>query len=324
VPEPEHPLAETAERHLVRGVPTARGSERAGEVFEALRGRSFDALDTVYVVDAEGRLEGLVPLRDLVAAPPEAELCALMLTEPPTSAPDADQEHVASIAHEQGLASVAVVDADGRLLGAVPPEALVEVLRREHVEDLHRLAGILHGAEQARGAMLESPVRRLRHRLPWLVVGLLGSVLATVVVAGFERSLEERVAVAFFIPAIVYLADAIGTQTEAVAVRGLSLGPSPLRRLLLGEAAAGILIGVVLGGLAFAGVVGYFHDVPLGLSVGIAIVVAGAIASSVGLLFPWALERAGADPAYGSGPVATIIQDVLSLLTYFVTVRILL
>jgi magnesium transporter len=317
------PLSETAADHLVRRVPTASPRDTVAAAVAALRESRYESLDAVHVVDDSGGLVGLVPLTELLAASDHV-LVSELARDAPSVRPGTDQEHVARLAREHGLAAVPVLDEEGRLLGVVPPAAIIEVLRREHVEDIHRLAGIVHAEGRGREALTESPFRRVRHRLPWLVVGLLGSVAATAVVAGFEETLSDRVAVAFFIPAIVYLADAIGTQTEAIAVRGLSLEIAPLRRLLPAELAAGLLIGLVLGGLAFLGVLAVYDDVRLALAVGIAILVAGGIASTVGLVLPWVLARLGADPAFGSGPVATIIQDVLSLLTYFVTAELLL
>jgi magnesium transporter len=216
-----------------------------------------------------------------------------------------------------------VVDEHGRFLGVVPPQALIGILRREHLEDLHRLAGILHETNHAVEAMETTPGRRVLGRLPWLLVGLFGSVLATAVMTAFERVLEQRIAIAFFVPAIVYLADAIGTQTEAIVVRFLSLRHAPLWHLLVGELTTGLLIGVCLGLLIFPAVLLGFGEVRLALAVGVAVVVAGTCAAALGLLFPWLLSWAGKDPAFGSGPVATIIQDVLSLLVYFAAVVLL-
>jgi magnesium transporter len=142
-------------------------------------------------------------------------------------------------------------------------------------------------------------------------------MIAAVVVSRFERVLEGNLAIAFFVPAIVYLADAIGTQTEAIAVRGLSLSRLPLRRLLAGELRTGLLIGVTLAALAFPLVALTVGDARLAAAVSSAIVVAGGVATSVGLMLPWFLQRMGSDPALGSGPVATIVQDVLSLVIYF-------
>jgi magnesium transporter len=318
------PLAETAARHLLRRVPTASPSASVDMALAALRQQTFDVADAIHVVDADGRLEGVVPLTRLLAAPGSDSIGGIMVRDPPRCQRDTDQEHVAMTARRHRISSVPVVDDGGRLLGVVPALAIIDVLRREHIEDLHRLAGIVRETNHVLDALEEPPVRRLRHRLPWLVVGLGGSIVATAVMTQFEAALNERVALAFFIPAIVYLADAIGTQTEAITVRGLSLGLPPLGRLLAGEIGTGLLIGLSLGGLAIPAVLLAFGDAWLALTVGVAILVAGTIATSVGLVLPWLLARFSADPAFGSGPVATIIQDVLSLLTYFLVARVLL
>lgn len=235
----------------------------------------------------------------------------------PRATSDSDQEHVADAAIRSGACSVAVVDSQDRFVGAVPSLALLEILRREHVEDLHRLSGIQREQSRERSALEAPPTRRARHRLPWLLFGLAGSMLAAVVVSRFERVLERRLAVAFFVPTIVYLADAIGTQTEAIVVRGLSLSRLPLRRLLADELRTGLLIGATLAAGTFPAVAIAFNDVRLALAVSTAVLAAGGAATTIGLLLPWLLQKAGSDPALGSGPVATIVQDVLSLLIYF-------
>ena len=201
----------------------------------------------------------------------------------------------------------------------MPARALLEVLRREHVEDLHRLAGIRHEHEQALEALEAPPLRRVRDRLPWLLAGLAGSGLAAWLVSRFEEALQARVAISFFVPGLVYLADAIGTQTEAIAVRGLSLADERASRLLLGELGTGVLLGAALGALAGAGAWLWLGDARLALAVAIALFAASGVASTIGFALPWLLERTGRDPAYGSGPLATVIQDVLTLAIYFAT-----
>ena len=191
------------------------------------------------------------------------------------------------------------------------------VLREEHLEDLHHMAGIWHHTDEARRALEAPPFERARYRLPWLIVGLIGSLLATTLVAKFERILEAQIAVAFFMPAIVYLADAVGTQSEAVAIRGLSLTDAGIGRILLGEIAAGVLMGLIIALLAGTFTVVVFDDASLALVIGASLAAACTIATSLGLCLPWAFARAGWDPAYASGPIGTILQDVLSLAIYF-------
>jgi magnesium transporter len=167
-------------------------------------------------------------------------------------------------------------------------------------------------------------LRRARYRLPWLVVGLVGSLLATTLVAQFEQILETQIAVAFFIPAIVYLADAVGTQSEAVAIRGLSLTDAGIGRVLLGEIAAGVLMGLIIALLAGTFTVVVFDEPALALAVGTSLIAACTIATTLGLCLPWAFARVGWDPAHASGPIGTILQDVLSLAIYFAAATIIL
>jgi magnesium transporter len=315
--------SETAAQHLAQIIPVAHPEDPVEAVLIKLPGHAYESAGAVYVVDQKGRLQGLVPLTTLLAQPPDRTMRELMTEPPPAVPPTEDQEHVAGLAYAHEVTEVPVVDGEGRLLGVVPSQALIDILRREHVEDLHRLAGILRENSHARHAIEAPPARRARDRLPWLLVGLIGSVVATFVVSRFERALEARVAISFFVPGLVYLADAIGTQTEAVAVRGLSLSRAPLRVLLAGELKAGLLIGLILGAVTFPAVWIVFGDLQLALAVALALLLAGGVATSIGLFLPWLLSRLGRDPAFGSGPVATIIQDVLSLLIYFTIVSLL-
>jgi magnesium transporter len=309
--------SESAAEHIVARVPVARATDGVAAVVAGLVGREVESFEAVFVVDAHGKLEGGIRLADLLRAQPGRLIGDLVDPGYPRVGTHHDQEHVATEALARHATSVAVVDDHGRLIGAVPALSLLEILRSEHVEDLHRLAGIQRESSRDRSALEAPPTRQARHRLPWLVVGLGGSMIAAAIMSRFERVLASDLAVAFFVPAIVYLADAIGTQTEAIVVRGLSLSRLSLGHLLANELRTGVIIGVILAGLTLP-VVALAFGFRLAISVASAILVAGAVATTIGLLFPWLLHRLGSDPALGSGPVATIIQDVLSLLIYFV------
>lgn len=315
--------SESAGAHLMERVPRALRTDRAGDERTRLAHGGFEAVETLYVLDETGRLEGLVELVDLLAAPAETSMLELMRPARVCVHPLDDQEQVAGLAVEHQLAAVPMADREGRFLGVVPPTALITILRREHIEDLNLLAGLRHDHLRSLRAMTEAPVLRARERLPWLLVGLAGSFLATWVVSRYEETLSRHVMVAFFMPAIVYLADAIGTQSEAIAVRGFSMNHVPLRRSIVGEIQTGFLIGSILGLLSVPFVVIGFGSQRLALAVALSIFTAGGVATSIGILLPWGLERLGRDPAFGSGPVATIIQDVLSLLIYFLIVQLL-
>ena len=311
-----HP--ESVARYLVTAVPTALPGQSAAVVRDMLAGRHCDDASHLYVVADDGRLAGVAQIGDILGAAVSTPVSALMkAVNRHVVTPDIDREDAASVAIRAGVSALAVCDDVGRFLGAVPAAALMSILRDEHMEDLHHMAGILGRSEAAQAALTAPPHRRALYRLPWLLVGMAGSALATVMMAQFESALAAHITVAFFIPAIVYLADAVGTQSEAVAVRGLSLTGADLISLLAGEFGTGILIGSTLGILAFPLVWLAFGNAALAMTVAIALVVASSVATTIGFLLPWLFARFGYDPAMGSGPVATVIQDVLSLLIYF-------
>jgi magnesium transporter len=304
-----------AHAHDTAQVPTARPGERAGEVRARLLTERYESVDDVAVVD-DDRLVGLVRVEDLLPAPADAPVRALMDPDPPVVAPGLVQERVAQKAVAHGESSLAVVGADGRFLGLIPPWRMLGVLLDEHEEDLARLGGYLAQSRSAREAAEERVARRFWHRLPWLLVGLVAAMLSAVIVSGFEEALADEISLAFFLPGVVYIADAVGTQTETVIIRGLSVGVS-VRQVARRELVTGLAIGLCLA-VAF---------VPFGMllvdssavvaSVALSLLAAASVASGVALVLPSVLARTGVDPAFGSGPLATVVQDLLSILIYF-------
>ncbi|HET7730934.1 MAG TPA: magnesium transporter [Usitatibacter sp.] len=312
---------ETVAEHVGAAFLRAAPGDTLADITARLARERPGEVELVCAVGERGELLGILPVRRLFAFGGARTLGEVMRRDPPCARLDEDQEHAASLALHHAMNALPVLREDGSFAGVVPAQALLHVLRREHVEDLHRLAGIQRETARARHAIEDPPLRRFWHRIPWLVAGLAGSALATAVMAGFEQRLAANVAIAFFIPAIVYLADAVGTQTEAIAVRGLSLTRSGITHLLAGELGVGTLIGAALGVLAVPLVFLAFGDGRLGLAVGISIWAASTIAATLGLLLPWLLARGGIDPAHGSGPIATVVQDIVSILAYFAVLR---
>ena len=199
---------------------------------------------------------------------------------------------------------------------SVPPDRLLQVLELEHEEDLARLGGFLTGASAARTASVEAVAQRLWHRLPWLGLGLLGAMASAVVVGAFEEEIQTQVLLAFFLPAVVYMADAVGTQTETVCIRGMALGV-PIRTVFVRELMTGLVIGLLLGAAFFVFSWAVWGDERVAAAVGISLGISCAIASVVAMALPYGLARLGRDPAFGSGPLATVIQDLLSIVAYF-------
>jgi magnesium transporter len=316
-PPRRYPL-ETAGHLALRRVPIVPQSNTVGDARHLMRTADFETVDLILLTGPGGRHTASVELRALVEHDDATPLATISRPDWPAIPAAMDQEDAAAIAIREKLTVLPVVDGDGRPVGLLAAHTLIDVLGREHREDVHLMAGILREREGARHALEDPPLSRVARRLPWLLAGLALSSAATGVMASFEKTLQSNVMIAFFIPAIVYLADAVGTQTEAIAVRGLSTRKQSLIALLWSEVLTGAIIGLILGLLAFAGVWIVFGSISVATGVGVSLFAAGAIASGIGLLFPWALGRIGLDPAFGAGPVATIVQDVLTIMIYFI------
>ena len=282
----------TAARHATLNVPVAVASDTARQVLEAMRGRAFDSAAVLAVLDGE-ELRGLVTLERLLAAPAATPVGEIMDDAPPVVAPSTAQERAAWLAVQHAEPTLAVVD------------------------DMARLGGFLGTAATARSSTIEPVLRRLSHRLPWLLLGLAGALLAAVIVGSFEEQLGQEVLIAYFVPGVVYMADAVGTQTEALVIRGLSLGIG-VRRIALREILTGVLLGAILGGLALPLVWVLWGRADVAVAVALALLAASSIASLIALALPWLFHRFGKDPAFGSGPLATVIQDVLTVAIYLV------
>lgn len=306
---------ETAMEHVSPRMPVTSPGRRVGEVLGDLLGKDFDVANHV-VVCREGRFQGIVPLEVLLAADEETPIDVLMDRDAPRVGPGVDQELAAWEAVRHGESSLAVVDAEGGFRGLIPPHQMLAVLLTEHHEDLARLGGMLKNTAVARAASREPIRRRFWHRLPWLLLGLAGALLAAEIVGWFEGMLRERVALAFFVPGVVYLADAVGTQTETLVVRGLSVGVE-MREMIRREALTGVAIGLTLSLVALPLVWWRWGGGEVAVGVGLAIFAACSTATVVAVALPGLFERAGLDPAFGSGPLATVVQDLLSLLLYF-------
>ncbi len=172
---------------------------------------------------------------------------------------------------------------------------------------------------------IKEPVRILiGHRLPWLILGLLGGILTTFIVSRFELILASDLRLAFFIPIIVYMSDAIGTQTETIYIRHIKESGADFFKYMIKESLLGLGLGLIFG-VTIGLIANFWLASPqIGLTVGIAMFINCTIAPVMATFIPTILYKRHKDPALGSGPLATIIQDLISVLIYFYTASLIL
>jgi len=281
-----------------------------------------DEIFYVYVIDEDDRLLGTVPLRKLVTAPKDKPVKELMYTDMVTVPADMDQEEAARLAVKYDLLALPVVDSDGRVLGRITVDDLMEVMEEEANEDILTLAGTGEEALESRSVFGLAKVR-----IPWLLLCLAGSVLSALVLERFNATLSQAMALAFFIPAIMAMGGNSGIQTSTIVVRGLGTGairPKQLPKLLVREMRVAVVIGILCGVLVAVAAQLLTGAWVFGIIVGLSLAGAMAVAVAGGVLWPMLCNALGIDPAIAAGPFITTTNDITGLLIYLLIASALL
>lgn len=288
----------------------------AQEAIDSIRahGDSKETVLYLYVVDEEQRLLGVVPIRRLVAAPPDTPVNDLMTRESIHVAAEADQEEAARLVARYDLLAIPVTDADERMLGIITVDDVIDVITEEATEDIYHLAGL---SEEDR--VFTSARVSIRKRLPWMLLNLATAFTAAAVVGLFEHTLDQMVSLAVFLPVVAGVGGNGGIQTLTVITRAIALGEIEFSSGLKAvgkEILVGLTIGLVAG--CIAGVLAYLWQgnpwlgVVLLAAMAITLTVAGLLGAGVPLLF----KALGQDPALGSGVLVTFFTDALGFFSF--------
>lgn len=275
----------------------------------------------LYVLDRNGVLIGVVSLRSMILAEPEQTIEEIMSRNVVTLPATADQEEVAQLLQRYDLVALPVVDEDGKLIGIVHVDDVVDVIEEEATEDIYKLAQVSPDSE------IYSPIpESIRNRLPWLLINIATAFLASAVVSSFQSTIAQAAVLAAFMPIVAGQGGNAGTQTMTIVVRSLALkelSPKDTAWALGHEALVGVTNGLVVGSIV--GLIAWLWkgNPVLGLVISIAMIGNLFIAALAGVLVPMALKLLRIDPALASGIFVTTCTDVmgfflfLGLATYF-------
>jgi len=283
----------------------------AHEAIQLLRRAPRQTLYYLYVTDRDGKLVGILQMRDLLLAQPADPISSIIAHEVFSIPANLDREEVTTLMRERRFLAVPVVDEDDRLLGVVKYDRALDTAQQEAFEDLVGAGG----DERAL-----SPVSVVvRKRLPWLVVNLLTAFLASAVVGLFESTLAAMTALAVLLPIVSGQGGNSGSQTLAVVIRGLALReilPGSAARVLLKELLAAIINGVAIAAVTSASVYLWSRNTGVSAVIGIAMIVNMALAGIAGAAIPLALRRLGRDPAQSSSIFLTTVTDTVGFASF--------
>ena len=328
--EPEHALdvrkvrgykSETAGGIMTTEFFWIKPDETAEQALNRLKSEyeEMETVNVIFVCNGNKRLQGIIDVADLIAAPPEKTARNIMEKALISVVPETDQEVCARLMKKYDFDVLSVVDASNSLLGIITVDDILEVMEEEASEDMYRLAGIGDDKPLEHG-----PFVKAFKRLPWLVVTLAGMSILGIIMSRFHLTIEKVIAVSFFIPAIMGLGGNVGIQSATLTVRGLATGEIDLNdfwwllwRELLVAFIIGFVCAVVLGAVAY-GIISM--NLPSDSSPAIrfefALVVAfalmcGTVGSAlVGTSVPMICHRLNIDPAIASGPFVTTVIDI--------------
>jgi len=270
-----------------------------------------------YVMDRRRYLIGIVSLKDLVIADPDAKVGDIMKPDPPFVSTHTDREEVASELREHNLLAIPVVDAEQRLVGTITHDDVADIIEREATEDIYRF-GAVSGTE--RGYFTSRILDVVRRRGVWLLLLIVVNTVTGAIIAQQRELLGEILILAAFIPLLIGTGGNVGAQSATVVIRGLATGEVKPKRavaVVVREAGIGALLGILLGAVALGWAYALGRNLEVAAVVSITLVAISVMATLAGGALPFIFRLFKIDPALVSAPFITTVMDIFGVAVYF-------
>ena len=298
----------------------------AGEATRIIQeaGEEAEMVFYIYAVDGDGRLEGVVSLREIVQADDERKIADIMETDIHKVRADVDQEEVARIIEHYDLLAVPVVNEENIIIGIITVDDIIDIIREEATEDILKLVG-------ADEELLEdySLKKNIMSRLPWLLATWIGGIFIMKLVGAHQEQLSRVVALTAFFPVILAMSGNVGQQSATIIVRGLAIGKVNLAvwfDTITKETLTGLVIGLIYGSLLGIAAWIQFGDqvANIPIVVGLSQCLSMGVAAILGAMVPMLLFRFNIDPAVATGPIVTTSLDLIGMWIYMTIATILI
>jgi len=320
---PEHSVGRMMTLDYVAVSPAWNVRESLAYIRE--HGYDRETLNMIYVTDEGGTLLDDIRVRRFLLADPETKVSALMDGNFATLAPADDREKALQVFRKYDRVALPVTNAGQKLIGIVTADDMLDVASEEATEDIQKLGGSEALDEPYTTIALTKMVKK---RASWLVVLFLGEMLTATAMSYFEDELAKAIVLSLFIPLVISSGGNAGSQAATLVIRALALGEFRLRdwwRIMRRELAAGLMLGLILGGIGFLRIViwsrfSHIYDpspLRVATTVGAALVGIVLWGSLMGSMLPLILKRLGFDPATSSAPFVATLVDVTGLIIYF-------
>ncbi len=323
----ENYLYNSAGRKMIMQILTAKRNEEVGSVLNKSKNeiKKVKLIDYVYVVDKNNNLIGIVSIKDILDSSKNTKIEDIMKTNFISVSPETDQMKVADLAVKHNIKAIPVVRKK-KLLGVISSDEILSILNKSLREDIIRLAGIHKSHLKYENTLAVPFFLSIVHRLPWLIIGLIGISLAAIFISMFETTLESYLILAFFMPAIVYMSSALGIQHQMLFIRDLAvLGKEiNIKLYFLRQMIIGLLLGLILSFIVFFIILLFWKQPYIAFVIAASMFITLIVSSFTALMTPLIMNKSNLDPALGSGPFAAIVSDITSIVIYFAIAYLLL
>lgn len=301
-------------------VPKVTKDKTISEVIEILKKESkiCESIDYIYVVEKGNKLIGVFSVKDIFRLPKTTKVESFMLKEVIHISPSADYKIISRLTLRHGIKALPVVK-NSKLIGVIPPKEVLQILNKVVRREIFNIAGI-HNSHLDYEHTQQVPIyKSISHRIPWLIIGLLGIMATAKFMGAFENILEKYLILAFFVPTIIYISGALANQIQTIFTRDLAVIGDKLniKKYILKQGAINIIMALAISIIVFTLITLFWNERYLALVISISALTSLIVTSFASFLITLGIEKFGGDPALGAGPFATVVSDATSIIIYF-------
>lgn len=308
--------------HLIKRVPIVSIDSNLKKVLSMLEKSSnkYDSVDYIYVIDKDKNLVGMFYAQDLFNRRTNAPVKKFMRKIVSVSE-DMEIERVASIALKHNLKQIPVTRSR-KLIGVVSTREIFSTINKSLKKDIFRSAGIYRPQIENEDSMSVPLLKAVESRTSWLIVGLAGAIIMAVYIGSFEEILTRHIIIASFIPAVVYMSGALATQFQTILVRDLAIWGAELnlKKYIARQIGIGTLMSIAIAIIMFTLISIIWQEPNIAFVISLASFISLFITGAVSIFITLLIKKFKFDPALGSGPIATVMSDLISVVVYFIIV----
>ncbi len=315
------------EKHLITKIPVISENSSIKDVIELLekRNTNYDSIIYIYTIDKKENLSGVLSIKEIFNNSKNTPIKKLFKKNVIDISLNMGLEQIAHLALIHKLKQIPVTK-DKKIIGIVSSKEILSTINKSLKQDIFNFAGI-HKSHLDFENNMEIPIlKALKNRISWLIIGFIGAMIIALYIGLFEETLSKYLVIASFVPTIVYLSDSLGTQSQTLFIRDLAIFGKNLniKKYFIKQTTIAFLIALIFACLIYLFILLIWKIPHIAFIISLSCFCTLLIANFFSFLITYIIKKSKFDPALGSGPIATIISDITSIVVYFIIVVLLI